>query len=175
MATYAVANITNGHLASTVDVMFDGSTTPADFPTLAILVLVPSSGSDSIAGVPGNAAWRGIIPYTSEKWDEIMSSGLQGLGRNEINHQIPLSDAINRVEQYWLTKGVPPELIQSGKYDAIRTGFSWMIQTLKPTENPNVFIPAGLHEVTDDNLIGIIYSPASLAIVSTNGEVYYKQ
>ncbi|MBU1693603.1 MAG: hypothetical protein KKC51_06530 [Verrucomicrobia bacterium] len=173
-ATYAIMDVLNGHLSTNVVVLFDGGTAPRELPKVAILLLIPSIGDDSIAHPPGRAAWRGILPYTPEKWEELKKADFEDLAKNKPELQIPLSEAIHLVEQDWLQKGVGSEAVQAGKYDAMRTGFSWMIHTLKPTDEPNVFLPAGIHEVTDDLLIFKGLSQSFRAIVTTNGEVFYQ-
>ncbi|MBU1693605.1 MAG: hypothetical protein KJ726_07185 [Verrucomicrobia bacterium] len=171
-ATYAVTEVLNGSLSTNVVVLFDGGTAPRELPKVAILLLLPFS--DDAAYAPGKAAWRGVFPYTPEKWEEMKKADFEELAKNKPELQIPLSEAIHLVEQDWLEKGAGSEAVQAGKYDAIRTGFGWIICTLIPTDEQNVFIPVGLHTVTDDLLIRKSTALSNRAIVTTNGEVFYQ-
>lgn len=172
-ADYAITEVLKGNLSTNVFVMFKSGTAPSELPKVAILLLVPFIGDDSAAYPLGKAAWRGILPYTPEKWEELKKADFEELSKNKPELQIPLAEAIHLIEQEWLKKGARSEVVQSSKYDVMRTGFSWIIHTLKPTDEQNVLIPVGCHEVTDDLLIRKYGTVPSRATVATNGEVFY--
>ena len=173
-ATYSITEVFNGQLSTNVVIMFDGSTAPAELPEEAILLLTPVHGDDSMAYALGNAAWRGIIPFTQEKWMEIKAANFDELAKNAPELRLSLKDAMKLVEQDWLNKGAGIDAVQTGKYDAIRRGFGWSIQTLKPTEDSGVFIPISIHEVSDSSGIVMHPSLSRRVVVTTNNEVFYQ-
>lgn len=121
-------------------------------PSEAILLVeLPISTATTVIG---NEAWRGIIPYSQEKWDELKGMRKEDFSKSPPDKEIPVGRAIALVEQAWMKKdGFPPEVMALLRYQAVRRNFGWLIAPLYPTDDQKVYERMAIHYVSDEGQI----------------------
>lgn len=152
-ADYSIDDVLKGVFTEKeIHIYFESISPKITLPQSAILILM------SVGGVAyeaiGNEAWRGILPYSEEKWEELRNTPLDEISRTPPGKEFPLSDAIRLVQQAWSAKDeFGNDDLANCKYQAVRTNFGWYILLLHPTDDPREYMPMTIHYVSDEGVI----------------------
>ena len=134
-AVYELSAIARGPLKGNhVKVHFHASSLHNPLPEDAILILHTlhynvTRNTRTYCAI-GLEAWRGIIPYSQEKWEEISRMQSSDLSRSAMKDRLPLKRAIQTAYQqtrrFYKKDGISVLRTQVDK-KVLRNNFSWVI------------------------------------------------